>query len=120
MVELTIIPKENYKLAKVTLTESGKTVELTPNAEGKYVMPNAKSSATIKAVFSISGSCGNNLSWNLDGNGVLTISGSGDMLDWNSEADVPWHANRTCKVTAAGDVEHKGATKTVTFKIKVK
>jgi hypothetical protein len=56
----------------------------------------------------------------LDGNGVLTISGSGDMLDWNSEADVPWHANRTCKVTAAGDVEHKGATKTVTFKIKVK
>ena len=26
----------------------------------------------------------------------------------------------TCKVRAAGDVEHKGLTKTVTFKIKVK
>ena len=33
-----------------------------------------------------SGKCGENLSWSLDSKGVLTISGTGDMYDFKSEA----------------------------------
>lgn len=35
-----------------------------------------------------SGACGDDLTWNLSANGVLTISGTGDMYDYY--ADVPW------------------------------
>ncbi len=37
-----------------------------------------------------SGKAGSNISWILD-NGVLTLSGSGDMRDFASETAVPWH-----------------------------
>ncbi|MBR2800491.1 MAG: leucine-rich repeat protein, partial [Oscillospiraceae bacterium] len=38
----------------------------------------------------VSGNCGDNLTWVFDGlNGVLTISGSGDMWKYNEE-DAPW------------------------------
>ena len=40
-----------------------------------------------------SGSCGDNLTWNLE-NGVLTISGSGAMWDWSSSSAVPWYGHR--------------------------
>jgi len=40
----------------------------------------------------ITGVCGDNLTWLLDENGVLTISGTGEMYDWASTADVPWSA----------------------------
>lgn len=36
----------------------------------------------------ISGTCGDNLTWTLDEGGTLTISGTGDMTDYNSSA--PW------------------------------
>ena len=36
--------------------------------------------------------CGDNLTFTLDfENGTLTISGSGDMYDYSSSSDVPWH-----------------------------
>lgn len=41
------------------------------------------------------GKCGDNLTWTLDGNGVLTISGSGPMTDYssdNSRSTAPWTA----------------------------
>ena len=37
-----------------------------------------------------SGTCGDNLTWTLSGN-TLTISGTGDMYDYNSDTDVPWY-----------------------------
>lgn len=37
-----------------------------------------------------SGVCGDNLTWTLDENGLLTISGTGDMWDWEHCAYVPW------------------------------
>ena len=40
-----------------------------------------------------SGSCGTNITWSLDDNGTLTITGTGAMEDWSSDVDVPWHAN---------------------------
>ncbi len=54
------------------------------------------------------GKCGDNLTWVLDENGVLTISGTGDMYDWDispvtpsflwdmSKAS-PWHGNSNIK-----------------------
>lgn len=44
--------------------------------------------------------CGDNVTWKLDDMGVLTISGTGDMWDYNalstndSRIDVPWYSQR--------------------------
>lgn len=37
------------------------------------------------------GTCGDNLTWTLDENGLLTISGTGSMYDFPSNWDTPWH-----------------------------
>ncbi len=37
-----------------------------------------------------SGACGESLLWNFDGKGVLTISGSGYMYDYEAADDRPW------------------------------
>ena len=37
----------------------------------------------------VSGTCGENVTWTLDAEGVLTISGSGDMYDYNTYSQ-PW------------------------------
>ena len=45
-----------------------------------------------------SGTCGadgGNLTWTLDGEGTLTISGSGEMADYTSAAPAPWDADKT-------------------------
>ena len=41
-----------------------------------------------------SGACGDNLSWTLNSEGVLTITGSGAMNSWSSPNDVPWRSER--------------------------
>ena len=40
-----------------------------------------------------SGTCGTDLTWTLDDNGVLTISGSGAMKNYVN-TDVPWYSQR--------------------------
>ena len=37
------------------------------------------------------GTCGEALTWTLDDAGTLTIDGKGDMDEWNTSLDVPWH-----------------------------
>ena len=38
-----------------------------------------------------SGTCGDNLSWSLDTDeGILVITGNGEMTDWHGSNDVPW------------------------------
>lgn len=37
-----------------------------------------------------SGTCGDNLTWVLDSNGTLTISGTGAMFDWSNGRATPW------------------------------
>ena len=57
-----------------------------------------------------SGSCGENLTWTLDSNGVLTVSGTGEMDDYSSDYS-PWYSNRSAiktviienRVTSIGD-----------------
>lgn len=48
---------------------------------------NAAAADTVK-----SGTCGEDLTWTLDDEGVLTISGSGEMEDYSSPSDAPWYS----------------------------
>lgn len=41
-----------------------------------------------------SGTCGDNLTWKLDSEGTLTISGDGDMTDYSYSNDPPWFKNK--------------------------
>ena len=45
-----------------------------------------------------SGTCGENLTWELTGESeykmILTITGTGAMTEYTSESDVPWYDNR--------------------------
>ena len=41
------------------------------------------------------GTCGDNLTWVLDEEGTLTISGEGDMEDYSSNSSAPWRSYRT-------------------------
>ncbi len=95
VIDISIEPNSNYSIEKITWTSSGQTIELTQNDDGKFIMPDADGSVTIKAFFVVSGNCGDDLKWALSGDGALTISGSGEMFDWNSLTDVPWNEYRS-------------------------
>ena len=45
------------------------------------------------AVIIDSGKCGDNVTWELDDNGLLTISGTGDMYDYDVGGAAPWMRN---------------------------
>ena len=49
--------------------------------------------ASVGTLFAVNGTCGANLTWDLT-DGVLTISGSGDMKNWDWEGAVPWYSYR--------------------------
>ena len=57
-----------------------------------------------------SGTCGENLTWTLDENGLLTISGSGDMSDYNSLDCGPWqeYAENILKIVVEPGVTRIG------------
>ena len=46
--------------------------------------------ASVGMLHAESGTCGNNLTWNLS-NGVLTISGTGDMKNYSDYSNAPWY-----------------------------
>ena len=52
-------------------------------------------SEALAATIVDSGTCGDNLTWTLDSEGVLTISGTGAMQDYEDIIDVPWYNTRT-------------------------
>ena len=58
---------------------------------------------SIGTLFAESGTCGENLTWDLT-DGVLTISGTGDMTNWEGSVDVPWDRYRySIKVVSIGN-----------------
>ena len=48
----------------------------------------------LQASAATSGTCGDNLTWVLDDEGTLTISGTGPMTDLESYSGAPWYGNR--------------------------
>ena len=53
-----------------------------------YQSPTAEAATIVE-----NGTCGDNLTWTLDDEGTLTISGSGDMWN-NSTSNAPWYSLR--------------------------
>lgn len=60
----------------------------------------------------ISGKCGDNLSWSLSKDGVLTVSGNGNMTDFASADDAPWakYAKKTDGVVITSVKLNSGVT----------
>ena len=60
---------------------------------------------TVPALAVTSGSCGTNVTWTLDSEGVLAISGTGAMTNFASASSVPWkeHKDSIVKVEKAID-----------------
>ena len=56
-------------------------------------LPQEPSTDEIQGIVA-SGSCGEYLTWTLDDAGVLTISGEGEMTDWNGASSIPWFGLR--------------------------
>ena len=54
------------------------------------LLPNKASAAEAIA----SGTCGENLTWTLDDEGTLTISGTGAMADYASASNSPWYSRK--------------------------
>ncbi|MBR2021766.1 MAG: leucine-rich repeat domain-containing protein, partial [Clostridia bacterium] len=44
-------------------------------------------------LFADSAACGDSLTWSLDEDGVLSISGEGAMYNWDSVKDTPWYSD---------------------------
>ena len=65
---------------------------------------------TLCARWTVDGKCGNNLTWILDSDGTLTISGEGEMADYDDPYYQPWNNQRNsinkvvigAKVTSIG------------------
>ncbi len=66
---------------------------------------------TFKVNAASSGTCGDNLTWTLDDEGTLTITGTGPMDNWTNSNEVPWYNDRASiktvtiedNVTSIGD-----------------
>ncbi|MBQ3009535.1 MAG: leucine-rich repeat protein, partial [Oscillospiraceae bacterium] len=58
-----------------------------------------------------SGECGDNAEWTLDENGVLTISGTGRMTNWENTQATPWaeYAERIKAVVVEEGINHIGS-----------
>ena len=98
---LTVIPETGYTLQTLTVTwGEDQSVEVTGN---KFTMP--AGDATVAATFTktalASGTCGENLTWALDDEYILTISGTGDMTDYEYASSVPWKQYRESIVAVA-------------------
>ena len=50
---------------------------------------------TLYARWTASGTCGDNLTWILDSDGTMTISGSGAMADYSGPSSQPWADQRS-------------------------
>ncbi len=59
------------------------------SATTTFTMPEGNVSIVARYMVN-SGSCGEDMTWNIDEGGKLTISGTGAMQSWNSASDVPW------------------------------
>ena len=84
---ITVSPNEGYRINSVLV--NGNAIEKNDTA---YLVENVNENLTVSATFSLLkiGKCGENLTWKYDSeNQTLTISGTGDMYDYE-ENKTPW------------------------------
>ena len=92
--------KVNWSSSKesiVTVNENGLITAVSGGcANIRVVTEDGQKAFCVVTVVANEGSCGENLTWSLSGtdsNMVLTISGSGEMTDYDSVLDAPWYGN---------------------------
>lgn len=86
--------------------EIGDVIEEVSEEELTEELPEVEDEVELMATVD-SGVCGDNLTWTLDGEGTLTISGTGDMMEWTSVSAVPWN---DCRVDIVKVIIEHGAT----------
>lgn len=77
-------------------TEEDIVVEEEPLFEEEDILEE-ETEEDLGSDFTETKSCGaqeNTVFWTLDTEGILTITGQGDMQDWQTEEEVPWNVNR--------------------------
>lgn len=78
-------------------TEEDIVVEEEPLFEEEDILEE-ETAEDLGSDFTEAKSCGaqeNTVFWTLDTEGILTITGQGDMQDWQTEEEVPWNINRS-------------------------
>lgn len=92
--------KVNWSSSKesiVTVNENGLITAVSGGcANVRAVTEDGQKAFCVVTVVANEGPCGENLTWSLSGtdsNMVLTISGSGEMTDYDSVLDAPWYGN---------------------------
>ena len=104
VVELEFNAYENYALDKVTYEDKdGNVVKIEP-VNGVYSINTADDTLfdgdiDVKVYFrQVAGNCGkngDNVKWSFDDDtGTLTITGTGEMADWNNTTNIPWYNYR--------------------------
>ncbi|MCD8019850.1 MAG: leucine-rich repeat domain-containing protein [Clostridiales bacterium] len=63
------------------------------------IIEETEETATVNASTVVSGTCGDNLTWTLDSDGLLTISGTGAMPEITYTSDIPWYDYRESVIT---------------------
>ncbi len=94
ILESTVPTRDGYTFCGWSTSSTATNAEYQP---GDSYLENVN--ATLYAVWEkeylYSGMCGDNLTWMLDENGVLTIGGSGEMYDFSIESHgstAPWYS----------------------------
>ena len=96
------------------------------DANGEGSLKKMKNKNIIRfASFLDRGTCGENLTWTLDGDGVLMVYGSGAMNDYSSQTPAPWNGRRNKiksvvihnGVTGIGDYAFKGCANLKSVKL---
>ena len=79
-----------------------KSVSPTDSVSSSDVTPSDNNAGGIMALSTevASGTCGTGVTWALDDTGLLTISGSGAMDNYQDLSSVPWHSYRS-QITSA-------------------
>lgn len=95
-VVLTVTPDSGYVVKEVSYTVNGSKTTIDADTSGNYSFTVPSSNTTVSATFIPGGYCGaetggTNMTWTLDDNGTLTISGTGAMADWSDwNNTAPW------------------------------
>lgn len=99
--------EEQAKIPEETLAKLAAWAEAAQTAGASVQVMTAESSMVMAADGNTSGTCGDNLTWTL-ADGVLTISGSGAMTDYNGSSSLPTWDDKKTDITSV--VINEGVT----------